>query len=64
MGFNKNKCNMLHLDQDDPNCGYRLGGELIESSPVKNLWTLVDDRLGRSQQCVLAARKEEWPAGR
>ena len=73
MKFNKAKCKVLHMGQDNPKHKYRLGGDWIESSPEeKDMRGLVVEKLNMTQQWALAVQKATvswtaspaaWPAG-
>jgi len=64
MKFNKAKCKVLHMGQDNPKHKYRLDKEWIESScEEKDLGVLVDEKPNITRQCVLTAQNANFILG-
>ena len=59
-GFNRDKCEVLHLVWNSPKQQYRLGSDWLECSAAeKDLGVSVDSKLDMTQQCSFAAMKAE-----
>ncbi|KFQ56674.1 hypothetical protein N333_11375, partial [Nestor notabilis] len=62
MKFNQVKCKVPYLGLDNPRHSYRLGGEVIQSSPAeKDLGALINEKLNilavLGRQCALTAQR-------
>ncbi|RMC06541.1 hypothetical protein DUI87_15978 [Hirundo rustica rustica] len=62
MKFSKEKVWILHLAWDCPECVYRLGKEMLESSATeRDLGVLVDGKLNMSQQSPGSQESQPCP---
>ena len=57
--FNKAKCQVLHISNNNPCSTTRLGTEWLDSDQAeRDLGALMDSRLAMSQQCCPTERHE------
>jgi ribonuclease P/MRP protein subunit RPP40 len=64
MRFNGGKCKIMHMGRTNPIFPYTLNGTALSiTSEEKDLRVIIKDNLKPSQQCAVAARKENQILG-
>ncbi|KAJ7421780.1 rna-directed dna polymerase from mobile element jockey-like [Willisornis vidua] len=64
MRFNREKCQILHLEWGNPRCTYRMRNEMLKSSATEwVLGFLVNGNFNMSQQCPGSQEDQPCPGG-
>ena len=60
MGFNTDKCKVMHLGRNNRHHTYRLGNSpLVSTEAEKDLGVIIDSKMNMGQQCGEAVRKAD-----